>query len=564
MPKMSGAQFMADALDAYGVTHIFFVPTILSHSLAQMETRGTRIARILTHGEKAAAYMADGYARASGRPGVCMAQIVGGVNLAAGLRDAHLACAPVLAFTGGTTPQIRYRNAYQETEDISAFDPVTKFNAAVDSVERFPDMLRQAFRVATSGTPGPVHLRFGGNLGQVEQEEAELRLVVEENFRRVPAYRPEPSAESVACALEAIREARRPVIVAGGGVRTSQAGAELVALAEKLRIPVATSMNGKESIPGNHPLSVGVVGTYSRRSANRIVSEADLVFFVGTQTGGMTTHFWRVPRVGTPAVQLDIDPEELGRNYPLRASIMGDAKVSLRKMLGASEETAPARGREEWLARAAEADAAWRAEAAPLLESDAAPIRPERICRELGAHLPDDAIVLADTGHAGMWTGGYLDLTSPGASFLRAAGHLGWGFPAALGAKCGAPERPVVLFTGDAGFWYHIAEVETAARWGLHVVVIVNNNGSQNQETKIFDEAYGGAQGGRAHELWHFNRTDFREIAQSMGARGVRVERAGEIAGALDEAFNMRGGPVVLDVVTDIRALAPAAYAPAE
>ena len=166
MPKMSGAQFMADALHAYGVTHIFFVPTILSHSLAQMDERGTNIARVLTHGEKAAAYMADGYARASGRPGVCMAQIVGGVNLAAGLRDAHLACAPLIAFTGGTTPQIRYRNAYQETEDISAFDPVTKFNATVDDVSRFPDLLRQAFRVATSGTPGPVHLRFSGNLGR--------------------------------------------------------------------------------------------------------------------------------------------------------------------------------------------------------------------------------------------------------------------------------------------------------------------------------------------------------------------------------------------------------------
>ena len=138
MPKMSGAQFMADALHAYGVTHIFFVPTILSHSLAQMDERGTNIARVLTHGEKAAAYMADGYARASGRPGVCMAQIVGGVNLAAGLRDAHLACTPLIAFSGGTTPQIRYRNAYQETEDISAFDPVTKFNATVDDVSRFP------------------------------------------------------------------------------------------------------------------------------------------------------------------------------------------------------------------------------------------------------------------------------------------------------------------------------------------------------------------------------------------------------------------------------------------
>ncbi len=559
MPRMSGAQFMADALHAYGVTHVFFVPTILSHSLAQMEARGTNITRVLTHGEKAAAYMADGYARASGRPGVCMAQIVGGVNLAAGLRDAHLACAPLIAFTGGTTPQIRYRNAYQETEDLSAFDPVTKFNASVDSVERFPDLLRQAFRVATSGTPGPVHLRFAGNLGQVEQQEADLELLVEENFTRAPAYRPEPAPASVTRALEVIAAAERPVIVAGGGVRTSRANAELVALAEKLNVPVATSMNGKEVIPGDHPLSLGVVGTYSRRCANELVSEADLVFFIGTQTGGMTTHFWRVPKIGTPAVQLDIDPEELGRNYPLAASVLGDAKISLQKMLAAAD-TAPERA--AWAERVREVVGAWREEFTPLLESDATPMRPERVCKTLGERLPPDAIVLADTGHSGMWTGGYLDLKSPETSFMRAAGHLGWGFPAALGAKCGAPERPVVLFTGDAGFWYHIAELETAVRWRMHVVVIVNNNGSQNQETKIFDDAYGGKQHGKAYELWHFQPTSFADIARSMGAESIRVEKPSELAGALDRAFAHRGGPVVLDVVTDIEALAPGAYGP--
>ncbi len=168
MPKMTGARFLAEALKGYGVTHIFFVPTILSYMLAEIDRRGLGISRVLTHGEKAAAYMADGYARASGRPGVCMAQIVGGVNLAAGLRDAWLACTPLIAFSGGTTADSRYRNAYQEVEDIAAFDPVTKFNACVDSVERFPDLLRQAFRAATSGTPGPVHLRFEGNLGQIE------------------------------------------------------------------------------------------------------------------------------------------------------------------------------------------------------------------------------------------------------------------------------------------------------------------------------------------------------------------------------------------------------------
>ena len=309
-------------------------------------------------------------------------------------------------------------------------------------------------------------------------------------------------------------------------MRTSGANAELVALAEKLQIPVATSMNGKESIPGDHPLSVGVVGSYSRRSANELVSEADLVFFIGTQTGGMTTHFWRVPKIGTPAVQLDIDPEELGRNYPLKASIMGDAKIALGKLIEAATGPAPNRG--EWLARVNEMGAAWRAEFAPFLNSDDSPMRPERICKTLSEHLPSDAIVLADTGHSGMWTGGYLDLKSPGISFMRAAGHLGWGFPAALGAKCGAPERPVILFTGDAGFWYHIGEIETAVRWGINAVILVNNNGSQNQETKIFDDAYGGEQHGQGARTLAFQPHEFLRDRKVDGRREHSRGKTGE------------------------------------
>src|SRR4051794_13384675 len=293
--KMTGAQCLADMLKGYGVSHVFMVPAVLRRTFAEMERR-TDIKRIHCHGEKSAAYMADGYARASGKPGVCMAQVIGALNLAAGLRDAALAHSPVIAFTGGRDPSSKFRKVYQEVDDVPAFEPVTKFNATVDDVARFPDMVRQAFRVAVSGTPGPVHLQFRGNEGQVDAEEAELEPLVEERFARVPPFRPEPNRESVGAALKLLQDAARPVIVAGGGVRASGAQAELVALAEALQIPVATSLNGKDSIPGAHPLSVGVVGSYSRESANRAVNAADLVCFVGSETGGMTTHFWAVPK----------------------------------------------------------------------------------------------------------------------------------------------------------------------------------------------------------------------------------------------------------------------------
>ena len=209
---------------------------------------------------------------------------------------------------------------YQEVDDVPAFDNVTKLNATVDAVERIPDMVRQAFRAAVTGCPGPVHLQFRGNEGQLDAAEAELDPWVETAAASYPAYRVPPDDTAIEAALAALARAERPVLVAGGGVRASGAGPKLVALAERLRIPVVTSLNGKDSITGSHPLNLGVVGSYSRESANRIVSEADLVGFVGTQTGDMTTHFWQVPPLTARAIQIDIDPENLGRNYRLQGA----------------------------------------------------------------------------------------------------------------------------------------------------------------------------------------------------------------------------------------------------
>ncbi|MBN8909702.1 MAG: thiamine pyrophosphate-binding protein, partial [Rhodospirillales bacterium] len=230
MPKQIGAEVFADMLKGYGVSHVFMVPAVVRRTYVEMERR-TDIARIHCHGEKAAAYMADGYARVSGRPGVCMAQVIGALNLAAGLRDAWLAHSPIIAVTGGRDPKTKFRKVYQEIDDVPAFEPVTKFNATVDDVARIPDMLRTAFRVATSGTPGPVHLQFRGNEGQMDAEEADMEAIVEERFAQVPPFRPAPDDADVKKALDLLQKAQRPIIVAGGGVRLSRAQAELVALA---------------------------------------------------------------------------------------------------------------------------------------------------------------------------------------------------------------------------------------------------------------------------------------------------------------------------------------------
>ena len=554
MNELTGAQVLAEMLEGYGVTHMFLVPAILRRTLLEIEKR-TKIKVIRTHGEKSAVYMADGYARASGRPGICAAQVVGALNIAAGLRDAWLAHSPVIAFTGGRDPKTKFRKVYQEVDDVPSFEPVTKFNATVDSVERFPDMVRQAFRTAVSGTPGPVHLQFRGNEGQIDQESAAMEPLCEKLYSRVPPFRPEPELASILAALELLQKAERPLIVAGGGVRWSGAQKELTELAEALGIPVVTSLNGKGMIPGCHPLSVGVVGSYSRESANRMVQKADLIFYVGSEAGGMTTNFWSVPAVGVPAIQVDINPEVLGRTYPLKAAICGDVKVTLTRMLEHVDRSTAGR-RAAWNETTRLICREYYEKYQPFFESNAVPIRPERICRELTKHLPDDCIVLADTGHAGMWMGGMYDTRTHAQTFLRSSGHLGWAFSAGLGAKCACPTRPVVTFTGDAGFWYHIGEIETAARRGINAVTVVNNNHSGNQSKPGFDRVYGGEQSEWAREIWTFSKVNFARIAEDMGAVGIRVEEPKEFPGALERALKANR-PVVIDVVTDIEAIAP-------
>ncbi len=552
MPKMTGSRLFAEMMRGYGVSHIFFVPAFMLKAFAEMEDMP--IARIMVHGEKAAAYMADGYARASGKPGICMAQMIGASNLAAGLRDGYMAGAPMIAITGGPTPMSRYRHAYQEVDDITQFNAVTKFNAQIDHVSRMPDLLRQAFRVATSGAPGPVHLRVQSHLGQITEQEAELDPLVEPAYARVPAFRPEPDMQRVKAALDALDAAKRPVIVAGGGVIRSQAQKELVEFAEKINIPVATSLSAKAAMVDSHPLAVGVPGAYSRDCANRTIAEADLVFFVGSHTGGQVTNNWMFPQPGTKVIQLDIDPQELGRNYPNIVSILGDAKASLRRLTEAA--SGKLRDADEWAKRSQKIVAEWRAENAEMRNADVTPMRPERICKAISDVLPPDGVVVSDTGHAGIWTARFVELKYPAQSYFRTGGSLGWGFPATLGVKCALPDRPVVCFTGDGGLYYHIAELETARRHKINAVIVVNNNSALNQEIRLNDAAYGGKQRGRSQEMWRFPEINFAKIAEGFGCAGIRVEKPGNLNDAIKQALAMEK-PVVVDCVSDMWAIAP-------
>ena len=543
MPRMTGSRYFAEAMRGYGVTHLFYMNTILLQGMEEIGKVGVK--KVVTHGEKAAAYMADGFARASHRPGVCLAQDIGSTNLAAGLRDAHMACSPVIAITGGQSDQARYRHAYQNAEDFTAWDGVTKANYNVETVARFPDLLRQAFRAATTGSPGPVHLELRGNSGQVLDGEADLSLEIEERFTHFPAFRQETDRSAVKAALALLGQAAKPIIVAGGGVVSSGAEGEVVKLAELLSIPVATSLRARAVIRDDHPLAVGVTGTYSRWCANRAVAAADLVFFIGSRTGGMVTNAWQVPKLGTPAIQLDIEPQELGRNYPNKVSLLGDAKVALQQLIETVEAAGKQPRREAWLKEASGYVRDYWAECEPLRNSDAVPMRPERICKELGEWLPAEATLVVDTFHAAIWTTQMSRFQRPGQNYLPCAGSLGWSFPATLGAKAALPDKPVIGFCGDAGFYYHMAELETAARLGLNAVMVINQNFA----------------GGVRDKYGYDKSINFAKVADSMGCVGFRVEKPSDIRSALEKAL-AAGRPAVVEIISDAEIKAKRGWAP--
>jgi acetolactate synthase-1/2/3 large subunit len=555
---MNGAEWLARALAGTGMSHVFFVESTLRRTLLYLRELGVR--PILAHSEKAAAYMADGYARVAGRPGVCMAQSVGAANLAAGLQDAWLGRSPVIAFSGRKEPALQHRNAYQEIAHAPLFAAVTKFSSPVEATVDLPRLLRQAWRAALAEPPRPTHLDVNGVQGEViELGQTHEAPMLETEARGLPVHRPVADARDLERAAALLTGARRVAIVAGDGAAMSQAGPEVLALAEALAAPVATTLGARGLIPTTHRLSVGVAGSYSAPPANRIVYSADLVLFIGCDTGDQVTLNWQIPPLTTPIVQIEADPLEIGRSYPHTTGLVGDPKATvahLGHLVGR-----PTRD-QSFATDAAGMVAAWRASMAPLVEKNTAPITVERLCAEVTRALPADGILVADTGYSGIWTGTMIELNGAGQTYLRAAGSLGWAFPASLGAKCAAGERTVLCFTGDGGFYYHLPELETARRCHIPVVILVNNNSGFGQNlTGVHRIA--GNRADRGEELIRFGPTDFSAVARSFGVRGIRVEQPGEIAMALQQAM-AANGPVVVDVVTALEPRAPAPWVPSQ
>jgi acetolactate synthase-1/2/3 large subunit len=574
-----GGALLAGLLAEHGVRHVFGVPG--GQTLALYDAildLAPSLTHVLVRDERTAAYAADGYARVTGRVGVCDATVgPGAAKLPSGLGEALGASVPVIALVSDLPTRLaphRYRSAASQALDQAALlAPVTKWLASVPDAAAMPGLVRQAFREATSGRPGPVALLLPQDVLDAPAEAATPRAA-SARFGAFPAFRPAPEPADVAAVAQVLRQAARPCLLAGGGVMHSGAGPAVTALATRLSAAVGTTLTGKGAIAEDHPLSVGVTGTMGTSAAAAALAEADVVLLAGTKASGGATYGWTLPHAGQQVVQLDIDPAELGRAFEVAAAMLGDARAGLTALLaelgtgspaasapgtGSPAASAPCTGppnaaepdRSAWRARLAALTERWRAVRDAERASDAVPIAPQRVLAALEQALAPGDTLICDASLASGWGGVYFEQRQPGRQVLfpRGQAGLGYALPAAIGAatataSAGATGRTVVL-TGDGALGYAVGELATVTELGLPITVVVLNNRSLG-----WIRWYRRITFGRGFAGDDFADVAYGDVAGAFGMQGVRVTDPAELSAALSAALRAER-PSLVDVVTE-------------
>lgn len=556
-PSNTVAHSIVRALQRHKITTTFgqSLPSML-HLAA--EERGLK--QVVYRTENAGGYMADAYARLTNKPAIVTAQNgPAAALLVAPLAEALKVSIPIIALVQDVARNQTDKNAFQDLDHIGMFQPVTKWVRRITDASRVDDYIDQAFAVACSGRPGPVVLMLPADLLVEPGVEGARR----QSIGYFPLDRTVASPEAVKRAAALLASARKPLIIAGGGVHTSGAHDELAALQEEAHLPVATTVMGKGAVDERHALSVGVVGYFmGPNSATRylrpLVTEADVIFLIGSRTNQNATDSWQLYPKNATFIHLDVDGHEAGRNYESER-LIGDARetlaalraemkkqdLSLRRSLRDEVETTVAAGK-----------AKGESESMVVRVSDARPIRPERIMHELQAQLTPDSVVVADASYSSIWVANGLTSMKAGQRFItpRGLAGLGWGFPMALGAKEARPDAEVYCLVGDGGFGHVWSELETAARMNIKVTLIVINNGILGYQKHAENVKFG------AHtSAVHFATVDHAAIARSCGCEGVRVADPAELAGAFEKA-RRSDRTTLIEVICDENAFPPITF----
>ncbi|MEM2154101.1 MAG: biosynthetic-type acetolactate synthase large subunit [Nitrososphaeria archaeon] len=526
MAKLSGAQALIDSLKQEGVEVIFGLPGGAILPVYDI-LYDSDIRHVLVKHEQSAAHMADGYARVSDKPGICMATSgPGATNLVTGIATAYMDSSPVVAITGQVARAVIGKDAFQEADIIGITTSITKYNFQPRSVLEVPKVVKLAFKLATLGRPGPVLIDLPKDV-QIEVDEIAFSENLE--FPRLK-YNVIPHPLQVEKAATLLLNAEKPLILAGGGVIISNASQHLLALSELLMIPVATTLMGKGCFPENHPLSLGTVGMHGTYEANRAILEADVILAIGCRFSDRTTCNVSEFCPDAKIIHVDIDASEIGKNRKVDVPIVGDAKETLSKIYDEVVKRLCRREKSLWLKRIEEIKSEGESVYGDVQENSLSPIKILKVLREI---LPYDTIVTTEVGQNQMWASLYFKALKP-RTFITSGGlgTMGFGFPASLGAKVAKPDTPVLDIAGDGSFMMTSNMLVTSVNENIPVMVVILNNsmlGMVAQWQRLFYN--------RRYSAVKLVNPDFIKIAEACGAIGVRVGSLEELKNTVEQAL---------------------------
>jgi len=533
---MRGSRVALEILKEQGVRVVFGIPGGAVLPLYD-DLYDVGLRHVLCRHEQGAAHMADGFARVLKRPGVCIATSgPGATNLITGVATAYMDSSPMVAITGQVATSVMGNDAFQEVDAFGLMMPVVKHNWRIESANEIPRVFREAFHVATHGRTAPVHIDFPVDAQRDEVDEAKIKQ------KFVPRKQTKRDLSNVLDAIKFIEEAEAPVVMVGGGARWSQAGTDILRLAEMIQAPVVTTLMGKGAVPEDHPLVLGPVGMHGKMVATYVLNNCDTIVALGTRfsdrSTGKLSEFGKQQRI----VHVDIDSSEVGKNVSNVVGLVGDVYTVVHALIAGLENRA-LRKRTAWTERVA----GLKKECACDFNLSGHPILPQKIVWELNRLLPDDAILTTEVGRNQMWAEHFFDVRQ-NRIFMTSGGlgTMGFGFPAAMGAKVAAPERFVIDLAGDGSFQMTMKELATARENGINVAVLVMNDNALGMVLQWQRMFYG-----ERYSAVHFGpMPDFVKIAEAYGCEGVRVAKDGDLEDAIVRAQSAET-PFVIDAMID-------------
>jgi acetolactate synthase-1/2/3 large subunit len=523
MENMIGAKALMKALEKEDVKQVFGLPGGANLPMYD-ELFKSNIRHILARHEQSAAHMADGFGRVSRKPGVCFATSgPGATNILTGLATAHADSAPMIAVTGQVPVAMIGKDAFQESDIIGMSNPCVKYAFQPRTPGEIPEVVKKGFYIAETGRPGPVLLDIPKD---VQQNEAEMTFP---DAIKMRGYHPwtDPDIVNVERAIEMLLSADKPIILAGGGVIISSAFAELQAIAEMLMIPVVTTFKGKGAFPENHALSLGPIGMHGHAEANKVMTEADCVLAIGTRFSDRSVGTFEEFEKRLKIIHMDVDPAEIGKNQTTQVAVVGDVRASLRIMIKMLQQKAIKKSDDnKWLKHVNETKDYWREN----LKIHPGEMSAAKILRKLREVLPHEAICTTEVGQHQMWASLFFNVIQPGTFFSSTGlGTMGWGFPAAIGAKAAKPDVPVVDIAGDGSFNMTENSLATSVLENLPVIVFLINNytlGMVAQWQRTFYDR-------RMIGVDQKDCPDYVKIAESYGAQGIRAQSLDELENAI-------------------------------